>query len=92
MSFVRFAQDNSDVYVDVHFNYLKGYVCYKCSLCSYEDFCIKEANLMISHLTQHRRNGDIVPPYVDQKVLIEAEKLAADDTPGVQPVNEEEPY
>ena len=69
MSYVRFGQDDSDVYVYEH---VDGYYC--CCMCALED-CrdhheTPAAFDMAEHLRDHRRAGHHVPQWaIDRLVL-----------------------
>lgn len=63
MSFVRFGEDGSDVYV---YDDVGGYVtCCGCSL-GREDFHTTDLDAMLAHLAEHRAAGHEVPPWVDR--------------------------
>lgn len=61
MSLVRWGVDNSDVYV--YQGEPGPWVCCACHLLDGSSFR-GSADDMITHLEEHKRNGDIVPDYV----------------------------
>lgn len=67
MSFVRFGEDGSDVYIydDIHF----GLYCCGCDL--EEAVCGEDYGAMLQHISLHRENGDFVPEYVDEQLTME---------------------
>lgn len=60
MSYARFGQQGSDVYV--YFDKTEGYVCSCCGLAEGPDrTTLRRATRMIRHLEAHRDAGDTVP-------------------------------
>ena len=59
MSYIRFGEDGSDVYV---FGSARGIECFGCTLVS--GFAAGSTQAMVDHLQAHRAAGDTVPDYV----------------------------
>ena len=66
MSFVRFGEDGSNVYV---YDDVGGYVtCCFCALNPDADFHTTDLDAMLVHLTEHRAAGHHVPGWLDDEL------------------------
>lgn len=67
MSFVRFGEDGSDVYIydDIDFGFY-------CAVCELEGaICGQDYDAMLRHIELHKQNGDHVPDFVSEALIEE---------------------
>ena len=83
MSYCRFIEADAYIYDDVYY----GLYCCACSLSNvemkYNDFfkaempvwdgfaCGYDYDLMLTHIAEHRANGDYIPEDVDERLIFE---------------------
>ena len=73
MSYVRWGQDGSDVYIFDHVNY--GLFCDACPIRPHRSmagFIAGNNALMLAHIERHRDLGHHVPEYVSDRLREEA--------------------
>lgn len=75
MSYVRFGEQNSDVYV--YFSTGRGYVCCSCHLVE-TPFSVEKPRAvdMIRHLEEHVAAGDTVPKRAFDRLLADTENAS----------------